>query len=60
MCSEGDVRLNGGIVEVCTSGHYGYICATPNTHGGPNSRAVLGRITCEQLGFDPFGNLLVM
>ena len=53
-CSEGDVRLNDGILEICVGGHYGYICIESSTFG-TTDRIQFGILACRALGFDPAG-----
>ena len=55
MCNDGDIRLNnGGIVELCVGGHYGYLCRETNVLDA-SSRRALAVITCTDLGYDPAG-----
>ena len=55
-CSEGDVRLAGGLVEneglveICVNGRWSTICSSfiISTYWGPEE----ARVTCRQLGFN--------
>lgn len=68
MCDDGDIRLltstefddytvdstedlMGGRVEVCHNGRYGAVC--DNTWDNIDAS-----VSCAQLGFSPFGNLM--
>ena len=59
LCSDGDIRLGGlgstqsavgGPVQVCYNNQWGYICDYPY-----NWREQEASVTCQQLGYSPYG-----
>ena len=53
-CSNGDLRLTDGMtsregrVEICLNGEWGTVCQTQFSNAD-------AQVTCNQLGFSPFG-----